>query len=73
MPNLKALRKRIGTAMWRRIHYLSFVAFVLVTIHALAVGTDRGNAWFASVYAVALLVVAVLVGQRLSKRPRGSA
>lgn len=56
-----ALRKRIGTATWRRLHYLSFVAFVLVTIHAIAAGTDRASAWFASVYVVMLAVVAALV------------
>jgi predicted ferric reductase len=61
------LRKRIGIGRWRQLHYLSFVAFVLVTIHALAVGTDRGNAWFASVYAVVLLVVATLVAIRIKR------
>ncbi|MBZ0234484.1 MAG: ferric reductase [Deltaproteobacteria bacterium] len=62
------LRKRIGTATWRRLHYLSFVAFVLVTIHALAVGTDRANPWFAAVYLVMLVAVASLVARRLWTR-----
>lgn len=31
------MRKRIGPAVWRRLHYLSFAAFVLVTVHAIAV------------------------------------
>ncbi|MEO6774810.1 MAG: hypothetical protein ABI467_17675 [Kofleriaceae bacterium] len=61
------LRKRIGTAMWRRLHYLSFPAFVLVTIHAIAVGTDRANPWFASVYVVLLLAVALLLGLRIKQ------
>lgn len=61
------LRKRIGTAMWRRIHYLSFVAFVLVTVHAISVGTDRGNPWFVSVYAAVLLVIATLLGIRVRR------
>jgi predicted ferric reductase len=61
------LRKRIGTAMWRRLHYLSFVAFVLVTVHALAVGTDRANPWFASVYVVLLVVVGSLLGLRVRR------
>lgn len=64
------LRKRIGTAMWRRIHYLSFVAFVLVTVHAIWVGTDRGTPWFASVYAAALLVVSILLGVRIDHARR---
>ena len=59
------LRKRIGTVTWRRLHYLSFVAFALVTVHALAVGTDRANPWFASVYVVLLVAVVSLVGVRI--------
>jgi predicted ferric reductase len=62
-----ALRKRIGTRVWRRLHYLSFVAFVLVTIHAISVGTDRANGWFASVYVLTLLVVASLLAVRIKR------
>jgi predicted ferric reductase len=61
------LRKRIGPAMWRKIHYLSFVAFVLVTIHAIAAGTDRGDAWFVAVYAVVLVIVAALLAVRIRR------
>lgn len=64
------LRKRIGTAAWRRIHYLSFVAFVLVTVHAISVGTDRGHPWFVLVYATILLVVSTLLGLRLRRTRR---
>jgi len=63
------LRRRIGTIVWRRLHYLSFVAFVLVTLHAVAVGTDRANPWFASVYVLLLLAVASLLGLRIKRSP----
>lgn len=66
------MRKRIGTTTWRRLHYLSFAAFVLVTIHVMAAGTDRANPWFASVYAVLLLVVVSLLALRI-KRTRAAA
>ncbi len=69
------VRKRIGTAWWRRLHYLSFVSFVLVTIHAIAAGTDRANAWFTSVYAAMLAIVVSLLVVRLrrsrSAKPAG--
>lgn len=65
------LRKRIGAALWRRLHYLSFVAFVLVTLHAIAVGSDRAHPWFASIYVVSLLAVALLLGVRI-KRARAA-
>jgi methionine sulfoxide reductase heme-binding subunit len=61
------MRKRIGTTTWRRLHYLSFVVFVLVTIHAMAAGTDRANPWFASVYAMLLLIVTSLVALRIKR------
>lgn len=66
------LRRRIGTAMWRRLHYLSFGAFVLITVHALAVGTDRAEPWFASVYLVLLVAVVSLLAVRI-KRARAEA
>ena len=67
------LRKRIGTSVWRRLHYLSFVAYVLVTVHALAAGSDRANPWVASLYACSLLAVVSLVGLRIAiqRRPVG--
>lgn len=67
-----AFRKRIGTATWRRLHYLSFAAFVLATVHALAAGTDRGNPWFAAVYAALLLAVAALVAVRIRRARAGA-
>jgi DMSO/TMAO reductase YedYZ heme-binding membrane subunit len=65
------LRKRIGTAWWRRLHYLSFVAFVLVTIHAIAIGTDRACPWSVSIYAVLLAAVAALLVKRAVHRRKG--
>jgi predicted ferric reductase len=62
-----ALRRRIGTALWRRLHYLSFAAFVLVTIHAITVGTDRANTWYASIYVVMGIVVAALAVVRIRR------
>lgn len=61
------LRKRIGAAMWRRLHYLSFVALVLATFHAIAVGTDRANPWIAAIYVVSVVVVVSLVGIRIKR------
>lgn len=61
------LRKRIGTTLWRRLHYLSFATFILVTVHALAVGTDRANPWFASVYVAFAGAVASLLAIRIKR------
>jgi DMSO/TMAO reductase YedYZ heme-binding membrane subunit len=57
------VRKRLPTAMWRAVHTLSFPLFVLVTVHALLVGTDTARAWalwsiIGATMAVAFLAVA---------------
>lgn len=61
------LRKRIGVVTWRRLHYVSFVVFLAVTVHALLVGTDRGRGWFAAVYATVLATVALLLAVRVRR------
>ncbi|MGE5139479.1 MAG: ferric reductase-like transmembrane domain-containing protein [Rudaea sp.] len=33
-------RKRIGYRTWRRLHYLSFVIYLMITLHGLFAGTD---------------------------------
>ncbi len=33
-------RKRIGYQTWRRVHYLSFVIYLMITLHGLFAGTD---------------------------------
>lgn len=35
---------------WRVLHYLSFVAFVLVTAHGLLAGSDAGEPWMRAIY-----------------------
>ncbi|MGN6755536.1 MAG: hypothetical protein ACTHMJ_04005, partial [Thermomicrobiales bacterium] len=34
------LRRRVGQRWWRRIHFLSFAAFLLVLLHGMLAGTD---------------------------------
>jgi len=36
------IRRRIGNRAWRWLHYTSYGAFVLVTLHTLFAGTDAG-------------------------------
>jgi predicted ferric reductase len=37
------LRNRLAKRTWRRIHFLSFVLFLLTSVHFLAAGTDSGG------------------------------
>lgn len=60
-----ALRRRIGTAWWRRLHYVSFAAFAAAALHGLAAGTDSGRPWAIALYAAPLVVVVALIGRRV--------
>jgi predicted ferric reductase len=55
------LRRRIAHATWRTLHYTSFVAFLLVTLHGLLAGTDSGEPWMRLVYIGAAGLVALLI------------
>lgn len=63
-----SFRKRIGPAMWRRLHYLSFVALVGSALHALLAGTDSASWFVRTLYAVPLAIVAVLLVVRIARR-----
>lgn len=70
------LRGRLRYAHWRRLHYVSFVTFVLVTLHGLLVGTDTSTLWMRAAYlfgsgTVLLLVLAQLFRLRGSNVARG--
>jgi sulfoxide reductase heme-binding subunit YedZ len=62
------LRRKIPYTLWRGIHYLSFVAFLLVTAHGWLAGSDAGEIWQRGVYAGALSGVAFLTLMRFASR-----
>jgi len=59
------VRKRIGLRVWRALHYLSFVVFVLSLVHGWLDGRDTPNPLVQSMYGTALWLVAYLVSLRL--------
>lgn len=67
------LRRRIPYSFWRGIHYLSFVAFVLVTAHGMLVGSDASEAWMRALYTGASCGLVFLVLMRLVTRKRPAA
>lgn len=52
------LRKRIGVANWRRLHYLTYGVFILAITHGIMSGSDTGARWMQSVYVACLALVA---------------
>ena len=45
-----SLRKSIGRATWRMLHYLSFGVFWLVLLHGISAGSDSGTAGMQILY-----------------------
>ncbi len=56
-------RKQIGYKTWRRLHYLSFVVYVLITAHGVLAGTDGPS--LLAVYAISLVATYLLVMYRV--------
>ena len=60
------VRRRIGQKRWRSIHVLAFIAFIAVTAHGIAAGTDTSMPWAFAIYVGAAATVAFLLGVRLT-------
>lgn len=58
------LRKRLGHARWRRIHYLTFAVWAAATAHGIGAGTDAGAGWLRLLYVVAVASVVAAVAWR---------
>lgn len=61
------LKKYIGHQTWKRLHYVSYATFALVSIHGLAAGTDGHLLGFRLIVGFGLVVVVLLLGIRLGK------
>jgi predicted ferric reductase len=54
------IKKQIGQAAWRSIHYMSIGAFAAALAHGIMAGTDTLNPWVAGGYAAAAVSVLLL-------------
>jgi predicted ferric reductase len=59
------LRTKIGQRSWRTLHYLSFVVYLLATIHGLTAGTDSNKLGIQLMYLASGLLVLFLTNYRL--------
>jgi predicted ferric reductase len=60
-------RKYLGSTLWKRLHYMSYVAFALVSAHGIFAGTDGEAAGFRMLVGGGVLVVVMLLGVRLGQ------
>lgn len=68
------VRTRISYGLWRAIHYVSFGAFVLVTLHGWLAGSDAVTNWAPALYVGSGAAVGYLLFVRIftEDRPRMS-
>ena len=67
------IRRRLGRRQWRALHVMSYAAWGFAVAHGLGIGTDRRDAWAASLVvacigAVAASAVVRLATQRHERR-----
>jgi predicted ferric reductase len=55
-----SLRRRIGTKIWRRLHYLSFFVFAAALVHGLLAGSDSSSPAMQAVYVSSASLVGLL-------------
>jgi methionine sulfoxide reductase heme-binding subunit len=63
------LRSRIGARNWRRLHWATYLVFLLATLHGLASGTDSPQPWAHDLYLGAVGTVAFATAWRALGRP----
>jgi DMSO/TMAO reductase YedYZ heme-binding membrane subunit len=58
---------------WRKVHYLNYLAFLLVTTHALAIGADfKLNIMRVFALAMAITVTGIFLHKRLARKSKKS-
>ena len=50
-------RQELPRRFWRRVHYLTFPAWLLASIHGVLAGSDSLDPWFAGIVAAAITAV----------------
>lgn len=55
------LKKVIGQAAWRGLHYSAFGTFVVALLHGVQAGTDSSNSWVRSMYVATGAIVFMLI------------
>ncbi len=66
-------RRQISSGLWRAIHYGSFIAFSLITVHGLLAGSDTTNGVMLGLYAMTSASVCFLTLYRMLSLVRAPA
>ena len=63
------LRSKIGARNWRRLHWATYLVFLLATLHGVASGTESAQPWAHDLYLGAVGAVAFATAWRALGRP----
>lgn len=65
------MMKKLSKRLWRSIHMLSYVAFIMVTWHAITAGTDASSRWYGALtVAMVALASAFATARLITVKPR---
>jgi sulfoxide reductase heme-binding subunit YedZ len=64
------IRRRIGARLWRKLHRLTIVTYVLALVHTIGAGTDAGTPWLRTFMVATAVPVGILFVARLAPRRR---
>ena len=59
------IKKRLGHRTWRVLHYASFGAWIMVTLHSVVIGSETASPVMTIVYLSAILSVSFLLTYRI--------
>ncbi len=59
------VKSYLGQSVWRLLHFLTFMAYMLISIHLFVVGSDNQALLLLLFYALSQTLVFVLIGYRL--------
>lgn len=60
-------KKRLGHKVWKRLHYVSYAAFLMISVHGLLAGTEGTKLGLRLLVGGGLLLVVLLLGMRMGK------
>jgi predicted ferric reductase len=64
------VRSRMGTRMWRLLHFISFFVFAFAMFHGIYSGTDSADPWIARMYLYSAASLLFLLLYRVLSNPK---
>ncbi len=63
-----AIRNRLPRNAWKKIHYTSYIGFLLATAHGILAGSDASHLGVQLLFLISVVLVVVMTAYRLGRR-----